>query len=48
MHVSVLLWLVLALASARIWVKRGGIARVGVGMGRAMVRSKDLWVTGLG
>ncbi|KIM75966.1 hypothetical protein PILCRDRAFT_826814 [Piloderma croceum F 1598] len=46
-HVSVLLWLVLALASARIWVKRGGLAKVRRGMGRTLVGSKDLWVTGL-
>jgi hypothetical protein len=46
-HVSVLLWLVLALASARIWVKRGGLAKVRGGMGRALIGSKNLWVTGL-
>lgn len=46
-HVSVLLWLILALASARIWVKHGHLARVRRGMTRALARSKDIWITGL-
>jgi hypothetical protein len=46
-HVSVLLWLVLAIAGARIWVKRGSIARLGRGV-EQLVRWRDLWLTGLG
>jgi len=46
-RISVLLWFVLALAGARIWVKRGGMARLGEGM-VSLARWKDLWVTGLG
>ena len=40
-HVSVLLWLVLAVGSARIWIRRGSMVR-------GLVRCKGFWMTGLG
>lgn len=46
-HVSVVLWLVLALGGARIWVRRGGTyGMMGVGL-KGLARWKDLWATGL-